>query len=361
MAPPAAETDGAAAPADGRSVLLLPTFDRNPYTRLLGDGLQRRGWTVVAGTPQSVLDVRAWRSMPRVVHLHWEQPWVGHRGPRRAALESARLVAFLLAMRATRRRVVWTVHNLADHERQHPRIERALQLAIARVVHEIVVHYPAAAALVRARHRPGRTPIAVMPMPSYGDAHGKPVERSTARRRLRLGPEDRVFLAFGAVRPYKRLPALVEAFRSVPDERLRLVVAGWPLRPRDAVAVEDAAGDDERITTRMEYIDDDEAALLLSAADVFVLPSRDQLTSSSLVVAMDFGLAVVAADQPHARYLCGNDGAAYFDPEEPGSLADALSAAATADTAAMGERNQKAVRQVSWDDAAAVLEDVYRR
>jgi glycosyltransferase involved in cell wall biosynthesis len=186
------------------------------------------------------------------------------------------------------------------------------------------------------------------------------VARSSARETLGLDRSSRVILAFGAVRGYKRLPTLVQAFRRLTDDDVRLVIAGRALDDRDEADVRAAADGDSRIHLWLRHISDDEVAPLFSACDVFVLPSVEQLTSGSLIAAMEFGLAVVASDQPQVRHLCGTDGAVLFAGDDEMSLTDALRRALAVDVGQMGRRNMEQIRRTTATDAVDVLVDAYR-
>lgn len=57
-------------------------------------------------------------------------------------------------------------------------------------------------------------------------------------------------------------------------------------------------------------------------ADALVFPSVLESYGLPLVEAMVIGIPIIAADQPYARVLCGDEGI-YFDPESPESLVEA--------------------------------------
>lgn len=350
------------ATAASARVLLLPAYATNPYLRLLAEGLGARGWSVQFADKRDVLRRERLRHPPAIVHLHWERPWTVDPRWWRAAFQPLLLIAFLLIMRVRGSSIVWTVHNLEDHDRLHPRTERFFQVVIARTVHGIIVHHPGAQELVKRSFRVRRRmPFFVMPLPSYVDVYGPPVASSLARANLGFDHSSRIIVAFGAIRKYKRLPLLISAFRSLPETDIRLVIAGRALRDCDESEVRQAADGDGRIHLWLRHIGDDEVAPLLSACDVFVLPSAEQLTSASLVAAMEFGLAVVASNQPQVRHLCGTEGAVLFDPEAADSLEWALRRVLESDVREMGRRNRERVGRSTETEPVDALIDAYRR
>ncbi len=69
----------------------------------------------------------------------------------------------------------------------------------------------------------------------------------------------------------------------------------------------------------------DDVALLLAAADVFVLPSRREGLPGVVLEAMAIGCPVVASDIPQVREVVGDDHASLVDAGNPVALAQALS------------------------------------
>ena len=70
----------------------------------------------------------------------------------------------------------------------------------------------------------------MIPHPNYVGVF--PIERrsrTSIRGALEIPQDAFAFLAFGQVRPYKRLPELVEAFSTLDGDDLRLIIAGKPV------------------------------------------------------------------------------------------------------------------------------------
>src|SRR6187200_881221 len=101
--------------------LHMPFDQMNPYQRSLADALGRLG-VQVEFQPIRWHVLNQMRSMD-VLHLHWT-----------TKLDNAPLSKFLLRLpwlamqfillRLLGRRIVWTVHNLENHERRNPLQQR---------------------------------------------------------------------------------------------------------------------------------------------------------------------------------------------------------------------------------------------
>src|SRR4051812_26015788 len=109
--------------------LFIPDYSpRNPYQQLLASALRARGVAVASAMPSGplpLLDSVKQSQFPDVVHLHWAWPLVAGTTRHRTRLHIARLAGELAALRSMGTTVVWTVHNLLDHEREQPDLDVA--------------------------------------------------------------------------------------------------------------------------------------------------------------------------------------------------------------------------------------------
>jgi len=111
------------------------------------------------------------------------------------------------------------------------------------------------------------------------------------------------------------------------DRRRRLVVAGPAKRDAATQAFLEAALIHPSIDLHVGRVPADHMGTYLRASDVVVLPYRETLNSGVLLLALTFGLPVVAVDAPGLRALTGPEVGRTFAPDDPAALADALVAA----------------------------------
>lgn len=334
-------------------VVFVPDYAGNPYLKLLDSALGEQGVEV---RRCSDLDaVQGGGDPPDVVHLHWERFRTVHPSRATAARRSVDLVWTLVGLRRRGVLIVWTIHNLRDHEAPHPVLERVAQVALSRVAHRLVVHYPRAVDHARRRLLLSSRRFAVMPHGPYATTD---VSRADARRALGLSPDAIVLSSVGFVRPYKRIPELIEAVRSL-DHRFVLIIAGQPLADEEQ-RVRSAAGGDERIRLRLIRQSDLDLSRVLSASDAFVLPSDRQFSSGSALLAMGHGCALVAGESDHVRYLAGDAGARFFAPgASVQSMAETLGSLDREQVRRMGRHNASRAASFSWSSAAAILKEIY--
>ena len=145
----------------------------------------------------------------------------------------------------------------------------------------------------------------------------RPIRNESAKREIRaalaeaepslaVGPDAPVVLYTGRLHPAKGLSTLVAAWDAInasrPDARLWLIGEG-PAKAElhqqiDALGLQGRAV----IAGPFDQVDD-----LLQAADLFVLPSREEGMSISLLEAMSAGLPVVATQIPGNETLITSD------------------------------------------------------
>jgi glycosyltransferase involved in cell wall biosynthesis len=200
----------------------------------------------------------------------------------------------------------------------------------------------------------------VVPHGSYAGAYPDLESREAARARLQLPAAARVLLFLGAVRGYKGTQELATAFAAVGDADARLVIAGKPREPAVEATLREAAAADPRILLRLGYVPDEEVGGVLRAADAVVLPFRDILTSGSAILAMTYGLPVVAPALGCLPETVPPDGGILYEPDAPDALADAIRASLTADLVTMGAAAAARAAELDWGPIAERTAELYR-
>ncbi len=329
----------------------------NPYQALLAASLASRGVETRSGpklTPLWALRV------PRgdAVHLHWIEflihydrgaPWL-----RRAAmaLRTANLLASLALLRLRRVPVVWTVHNIAPHEPRAPRLERLAMRLTGRLASTLHVHSRWAGERVVAELGVDPAKVMVGHHGNYLDSYGGESSRAEARRRLDLAPEARVYLAFGAIRPYKRIAEAIAEFASLADPEAVLIVAGRVKEDALRARIEAAAAADPRVRLDFGFVPEAQVAELFAASDAALLNYAEVFSSGALMAALSTGTPVVAPALGTTAEIAGPPAVEAF---EPGELAAALARVVGGDPERRREAALAAARACDWDLVAARL------
>jgi len=359
------------------TVHFLPDYTpTNPYQDRLAEALLQRGITVRVtdggGSGLPILRSIWGHGLPDVVHVHFFHQFMTSsvtRFPRLVALLlSVRTLVEIAVLRALGVSIVWTAHDLVNHEKQAPRTEIATKHLLLRFLTDhIVVHCEEAVDIVTEFYGlPKRVQerMTVVPHGTFADDYPDTVSRTTARERLGLPEDEFVFTFFGSIRDYKNVPTLVETFAAL-DTDAHLIVAGNPRTEVLEREVATAADGRERVHTTFEFVPAEEVQLYFNAADAVVLPFRNDeasmLTSGSVLLGMSFGRAVVAPDIGCIGAYVTDDGGLVYNPADPDGLEGAMRTALAADTDHVGTRNRERGDRLSWDRVAAATHFIYSR
>lgn len=321
-----ARFDSVVAPAaDEGLVIAFPDYARqNPYQRLAYGALPE-GRLSYGTLAEAVAVVEQGRRV--TFHLHWEDAL--YRNLRREAWPAAQAAALaeLDRLKAAGGRFLWTLHNIEPHDLDG-QAARRFMAALAARADALHLHSDWAARQAIELYDADPAKLQVIPHPSYRGLYPAASDRATARAELGLPEGRRVVLMFGNLRGYKGFEEALEALRGSGAD-LQLVIAGRA-GPFDPVA--DVS--DPRVTIIKGYIDEVEVGRLFAAADYALFPFRRISTSGSLLLALTFGVPVIAPAVPALAETVthGREGL-LFDPADPRALARTLSAAAAQDEA----------------------------
>lgn len=335
------------------------TRHANPYNALLYEHLQERGAHV-----EELSLRRLVLAPPDVVHVHW--PELTFLSGRRWWRTAWRVGSFALALAVARARrgtaLVWTVHNLAPHERsagdlQHrlfwrhfpPRLDAFLTLTEAAVASAREAH-PALAGV----------PAAVTPHGDYRDEVDRSLSRAAAREATGLPAGAPVLLFAGQVRGYKRVPELLRTFAGTDDPSARLVVAGSVPAGAAREELEALAAQDPRVLLDLGFLPADRLSRWLRAADLVVLPYSAVLNSGAALLALSADRPVLAPALGALPELQADVGAQWLRTYSGDLTAAALQEAlAWARTTARGPEPDLSGH--AWPLVARLTEDAFTR
>lgn len=353
------------APRGDLAVTLVPapTGEHGEYLTLLRGALEQAGIQCITAPPLTPGWARRGSAALDLVHLHWLEfiapsdatPGLGAAKTARRALRAG------WALRELRRRgvaIVWTVHNLESHEPVHPGIERAFRHAVALTADRVIVHSEHARLRV-ARQMGNDHKIHVVP---HGNYVGVYPSGSQSRAQLRaaygLRSDAFVYLSFGQVRRYKRLPELLTAFRALPGEQLSLLIAGEPRDAAQAAEVRSLADRDQRVKLDLRRIPAAEVAAVHSVADAAVFPYAAMFSSGSVLLALSCGLPVVVPAASTGTEVATPPA---VEPIGRHGLTAALRAISGGDQRARRDAALAAAARYDWPQVGRSTAEVYRR
>jgi glycosyltransferase involved in cell wall biosynthesis len=265
-----------------------------------------------------------------VLHLHWlNLPLAKATSAAEAEQAAGAFLERLDRFTAAGGRIVWTVHNILAHGSRFEAEEARMLAEVARRAAVVHVMAKGTREHVAPYYDIPSDRVLHVPHPSYIGAYEDYVSRSQARHDLGLMPDEIVYAVVGAIRAYKGLTMLLDAWDTLPAEPIRrLLIAGAPGKEPGIDALIERAVLHPRVVVYPERVPADRMQVLLRAADIAVLPYLRSLNSGALMLALTFGLPVIVPAGGGLAETVDDRFAVTYTPDGPGSLSDALVRAA---------------------------------
>jgi len=348
---------------DRIKVLFLPNYSLgNPYQQLLSQSVASYGVDVQLSDGVGRLPILGaiskWGT-PQILHLHWTQGFLTSESRIKSSILAGRFLGELLAVKKKGIKLIWTVHNLLSHERQ-VKGEQYINHMLGHLCNHMIVHSSFGRDAVKEAYRlPTNVSekIHVIPHGHFLDSYDNVVSKQEARAQLGLPADATVFLFFGAIRPYKGVSRLVKAFRKVASPKAYLVIAGKPLNGEIAEEIMRACEGDPRIHLCLQNVPAEQIQVYMNASDVTVFPYQDIFTSGSVLLAMSFGKAIIAAQLRYLREVIDPEGALFYRTDD--ELECMLEMALTVDLARMGARNRVRAQSFNWEGIGRRTSELY--
>jgi beta-1,4-mannosyltransferase len=292
-----------------------------------------------------------------VIHFHFIQPFYNYETTHARLLWVLRFALNLLLARVLGFRTVFTAHDLtATFPLQPYWVDYLGHWAAVNLTNIVLVHCaPARDAITRLYGR--RSGVELITHPNFIGVYPDDIRQDKARATLGLQQDDKVFLFFGGVRPNKGIDVLIQVFKRIPGEHLRLIIAGQP-QPGigyDSV-ISKLAESDPRIILMLRYIADDEVQVLMHGADIVVLPFSRILTSSSVMLALSFGKPVIVPDMGCLPELVSHDIGYTYRPHDEESLRQTILECASTPDIQLMEMGMAARQKVAPFTAALLAQ-----
>jgi glycosyltransferase involved in cell wall biosynthesis len=346
-------------------VMFLPYESwRNPYQSRLARALDSKGVQVRPASESSLAGaLRARRRGElELVHLHWTSALLLSSNRVQSILKTALFILACRALKLQGVKLIWTLHNIFDHERRDPAWEANAQRMCCLIYDRIIVHCPAAIELVQGAYRlPAEVTdrFVVIPHGHFSDQYPKQIMRDEARQVLEIPEDEHVFLFFGQIRPYKNLVGLLEAFNQLDEPKSRLLIAGEPANDAIREEIQRATAGNPQINTYLGRVADTDIQTYMNAADVVTLPFGDILTSSTVILVSSFGKATITPRMGCSPEVLAGQPELLYDPGEPEGLLKRMRASLAIDLEMIGRQAQESVRPNSWETVGAMTAAVY--
>jgi glycosyltransferase involved in cell wall biosynthesis len=305
-------------------VTLLSRVRLNPYVNLLAAGVEDADSAIHTSLSYTL----PWRRLLLkrrfdILHLHWVELQYSYGnapiGQAKRSLQNLLLKLRYLQQRGTR--LVYTVHNLSQHEGLHPQLNLQANRWLFRHADAIHVHDRTSAEAVAQIYNRHEN-IFIIPHGNYIGVYPNQVNRDEARTRLGIPPEPFVYLFMGQLRPYKGLDRLIQAFIKLNDSGTILIIAGQVSNTDYVQSIRTQIDGRANIKLFPDFVPNEDLQYFFNSADVCVLPYRHATTSGAALLDYSFAKPIIAPAIGPFPDLVTSDRGVLFDADS--DLTEAL-------------------------------------
>ena len=351
----------------------MPNYSKlNPYQNLLLKNLADVGFDVRYGMRKvyfSFIDLSILFNLIKnykvdIIHLHWQHPFIIHK--KRKILAIFKCLLFIVQLSFIKFlgvKIVWTVHNLKNHDNKFIRIEKKFTRIVALLADAIIAHCRTSRLEIIELFKINKDKVFVIPHGNYHKVYKDKLTRQESRKKFNLVDTDFTYLFLGLIRPYKGIVDLIESFQNINDPSVKLIIAGRLESKELGDVLKKKEAFNNHIMSKFHYIDDDEIEIYMKASDVMVLPYRDIINSGSAILGMSFGKAIIAPYLGCIPELLNNEGGILYDPNDKNGLLKAMKLALASKNkiVQMGEANFELAKKMDWKDVATSTGKVYSK
>lgn len=296
---------------------------------------------------------------PSIYHFHWLIYHYYRKSIIATVWRCIKFVLKLLLIKATKSRIVWTIHNYMPHDSKYPRIDYFVRWLFARIADTILCHSTEGKDFLSV-HFNRHKDVYLLPHPNFIGIYPDTISRKEARARLKIPQDAFVFLALGTIRPYKNTTELVSAFKQLSNENAVLLVAGVVPDKTLEHTIKQEIASDHRIRFIPEEISPANIQLFFRASDISVFTFKNMLTSGSVLLSMSFKTPVIIPRFCKELSTNMDFGFVYSDEKLP-ALLECMKKSISSDVTTLGLNGYNRALKSSWDEYADKLIELYER
>ena len=258
--------------------------------------------------------------------------------------------------------IIWTIHNLYDHESKYRFIDKAIARLVILLSNKCHIHsYSARERFLEEYKGIDPIKIRIIKHPNYVGCYPITESRESARSRLGVPSGNLCVLFFGTIRAYKGVSDLVRSFNEAEIPKATLVIAGRPMFEADLDYIKELAKNNSNIVLNPGIISDDLLHIYYLASDIVALPYKDILTSGAALLAMSFSKACVCPKIEVFKELFDDRGVFYYNRHKRNDLKNALNKidGSRSDLVRMGEAQRVKAEEYSWSGFSKDIADLY--
>lgn len=350
------------------NILMLPSFEENPYQTMLGQELKLKGvgvnyWSYSHGKLPIFKAAIAQKKKTGLdlIHLHWIHTYLEGEDTINYSWLCFKFLLDIIITRLYGIKIVWTVHNQLSHNAQFPKLELWTRQILAKLVNRLIFMSKSSLESTVHKYKFSSKKAAIIPHGNYRKSYGPLVDKLAARQELNLPLTGEIYLNLGLLKPYKGVEKLLETWqenRNIFKDDI-LLIAGKPYEEAYGEELIKMASEIEGVILYPEFVEDSKINLYFSAADVAVFPFKKILNSGSLVLAMSYGKPIIAPRLGGIAEVLEEADSLLYDPEDELGLINAWKKSTQVDLDELSKVVVEVCDRLDWDKIAEKTLDVY--
>lgn len=268
-------------------IVFNPPIDKgNLYPQLISQHLEIENVHVYS--LKAFLSSMALRKDIKIIHLNWFENLKG-RTILSIFVDFCLRCFFLLFIKISGRKIVWTMHNNAPHDSASHGLESRFMSILMKYADIIVIHSRVSEQIILSNDVTLKQKIRYVPHPNYVGSYGSILKSSSSHSSLRL-------LFIGAIKPYKNIELLADVVKSFNGNDVSLIIAGNAKDVEYGEKLSKYIDGISNVELQLGFIKDSEIPILLSKCDLVVLPYniKSSLNSGTIILAFSYMKTVIS-------------------------------------------------------------------
>lgn len=200
-----------------------------------------------------------------------------------------KIVFFLFLLKIFNKKIIYTIHNKKPHNSKNSFWPEKLMCLACRKADAIVGLCSETKNILMYLAPNSVHKLHIIPHENYISEY-KQNDLSDLRTRYGIPTGDTVFLFLGFIAPYKNIEMIVDIFKSAPEKKVWLLIAGKPISEEYADSIRKSIENETQIICDLRYIPESEIVVFYNTADLIILPYKKETSLNSGVIYLSFSL-----------------------------------------------------------------------
>lgn len=261
------------------------------------------------------------RHKSQSIHLHWVADYLALN--KKWSLEflvklGVSLLDILVVRFIFQIPIIWTIHNLYEHESRHIRIEKIIKTFLGKLSRDVIIMGEIGKELIHNEFKIKESKIQIIPHGTFHNIYPKSTKTSKEiRSKLKVPHENLVFLMAGSVKKYKGANNAIESFKMWNEPKTTLIIAG----KFDNDQKELLKNTTKKIMLIDKYLSEIELSDLYKCCDLVITPYESIFTSGTIACAIGYNKPIIAPKIGLIpNYVSTQSGILYNNNDEQGLL-----------------------------------------